>query len=88
MAISGITQTEGRDHILTWREPPHLPRDPQKARIGSQRVNPGAASCTPFWRADILNPDKNKTAPVDQIGYVVHAHYWIVFLDSGWFKAI
>lgn len=58
--------------------PNHLPRDHRKARIGWQRVNPEASSCTPFWTADVLNPENNKTAPMEQIGYTVHAHCWIL----------
>lgn len=73
-----------------WDDPLHLPRDPQKARIGWQRINPEASSCTPFWTADILNPDNNKTAPLEQIGYIVHAHCWVLvdrIIGFGLFKA-
>lgn len=56
----------------------HLPRDPQKARIGSSLVNPEASSCTFFWEADVLHPENNQNAPLEQIGYSVHAHCWVL----------
>lgn len=61
-----------------WGDPPHLPRDPQKARIGSCRIIPEASSCTDFWIADVLHPENNRTAPLEQIGYCVHPHCWIL----------
>ncbi|KAH8697259.1 hypothetical protein BGW36DRAFT_261942, partial [Talaromyces proteolyticus] len=75
IGISGITQTILFDFL---NDVPHLRRDHHKARTGWRRVNPEASSCTSYWTADILNPDNNKTAPVEQIAYPIHAHCWVL----------
>lgn len=67
-----------RDYTPYWGDPPHLPRDPQKARIGYYRSAPEDSSCTPLWTADVLHPENNQKAPLEQIGYYVHAHCWIL----------
>lgn len=67
-----------RDYMPYWGDPLHLPRDPQNARIGYDRFAPEDSTCTPFWRADVLQPENNQVAPLEQIGYCVHAHCWIL----------
>ncbi|EED13557.1 hypothetical protein TSTA_098140 [Talaromyces stipitatus ATCC 10500] len=74
VGIAGITQS----YLCRFIYEAHVPCDPRRARIGRPRVNPKISSSTPFWTAAILNPDNNRKAPVEQLGYPVHAHCWIL----------
>ncbi|KAH8703912.1 hypothetical protein BGW36DRAFT_444468, partial [Talaromyces proteolyticus] len=73
LGVSGIGQSFEESF---WEAVPQVPRDPHKARIGDANNLAYRSLCTRFQPIDMYRSGKNKNAK--QIGYIVHAHCWLL----------